>query len=502
MKQKNTFLISALLLIGILILLNLFAQKFFFRIDLTEDNQYTLSNATKTILSELEETVTVTAYFSKDIPSQFIQIKNDLREKLVEYQSFADGNIEFEFVDPADDEEIEREAITEGVQPFVIQVREKDKMVQKRVFMGAIVKYEENYEPIAIDPNASIEFLLSTSIKKVSNSNKSLIGFVQGQGEPGIDELQQLTKAMEIMYEVEPANLISNDLNSKYKTLSIINPIDSFAQNDLIALDNYLASGGQLLIAINRVDANLDQGQGFALNTGLEEWLADKGLFIADEFVTDETCSSVQVVQNRGGFQFLSPIRFPYFPIFSNFGEHPITKGLDAVAMKFASPIEYTGDTNLVFTPLVMSSEKSGRIKVPMRFDLQKKWTIEDLPLSNITVAASLEGKIVGENISKIILISDGDLIVNGKPQQGQRQNRLLEDNINLFINSIDWLTDDTGLIELRTRGINYRPLDTIEESTRTTLKYLNFLLPIILVLLYGLFRYQRKKHIRSKRML
>jgi len=501
-NKKNTFLISALLLIGILVIVNLLAQQFFFRIDLTEDKQYTLSDATKNILNDLEETVTVTAYFSKQIPAQIQQIKNEFREKLVEYQSLSDGNVQFEFLDPADDEAIEREAITEGVQPLMIGVREKDQMVQKRVFMGAIVKYGETYEPIpVISTDTPIEFLLSTSIKKVSSTDKPNIGFISGHGEPSLAEMQQISKAMEVMYQTEQTDLSSPDLSSKYKALVWVNPQDSIAQDDFIALDNYLSGGGKLLIAFNRVDATLEQGQGFALNTGLETYLADKGINVSDEFVVDEICSSIQVVQNRGGFQFLSPVRFPYFPIFSEFGEHPTTKGLEAVAFKFASPIDYEGDSSLVFTPLIYTTEKSGREKAPLRFDLQRKWTLEDLPLKNITVGASIEGNIVGDKPSKIIVYTDGDFIVNGEQKQGQRANRLAPDNINLFVNSLDWLADDTGLIALRTRGITFRPIESLEESTRTTLKYLNFLLPIVLVILYGLYRLQRKKRRRGKRI-
>ena len=74
-------------------------------------------------------------------------------------------------------------------------------------------------------------------------------------------------------------------------------------------------------------------------------------------------------------------------------------------------------------------------------------------------------------------------------------------DNASLMVNSIDWLSDDTGLIELRTKGATSRPLDDIEEGKRALLKYLNFLLPIFLVIIYGIFRMQRRQNLRIKRM-
>ncbi|HQU61288.1 MAG TPA: hypothetical protein PLU64_18900, partial [Saprospiraceae bacterium] len=130
-----------------------------------------------------------------------------------------------------------------------------------------------------------------------------------------------------------------------------------------------------------------------------------------------------------------------------------------------------------------------------------KQWSDTDFPMSNLTVGGILEGKLAGQANSRIVVIGDGDFPVSG--QQGGRQN---PDNISLMANSIDWLSDDTGLIELRTKAVATRPIKQeylSEDATgkRTFLKYLNFGLPILLVLLYGLFRMQRQKQIRLKRM-
>jgi ABC-type uncharacterized transport system involved in gliding motility auxiliary subunit len=98
-----------------------------------------------------------------------------------------------------------------------------------------------------------------------------------------------------------------------------------------------------------------------------------------------------------------------------------------------------------------------------------------------------------------MIVFGDGDFIVNGS---GQNQQRLNEDNVNLFVNSVDWLADDTGLIQLRTKGVTSRPIDpTLEDGTKTLLKYLNFLLPILAIIIYGVFRFQVKSKIKNKLM-
>jgi hypothetical protein len=165
--------------------------------------------------------------------------------------------------------------------------------------------------------------------------------------------------------------------------------------------------------------------------------------------------------------------------------------------MQFASEIKYTGDSTLKFTPLVLSSDKSGTQTAPLYFNIQKQWTDNDFPLQNVVVAGVLEGKIKGTNNSKLIVIGDGNFAVNG---QGQQAQQLSPDNVNLLVNAVDWLSDDTGLIQLRTRGITSRMLDQVDDGKKNFLKWLNVLLPVILIIVYGIIRAQRNRLIREKR--
>jgi ABC-type uncharacterized transport system involved in gliding motility auxiliary subunit len=117
--------------------------------------------------------------------------------------------------------------------------------------------------------------------------------------------------------------------------------------------------------------------------------------------------------------------------------------------------------------------------------------------MSGIVVAGILEGKLSGESNSRIILVSDGDFAVNGS----QRGNQLPQDNVSLMVNSIDWLSDDTGLIDLRTKEITSRPVKEMSDGTRAFLKWFNFLLPILLIIVYELIRMQINRNKRIKRM-
>lgn len=496
--KANKIYTSSALIVGIVIIVNLLSDQYFIRLDFTEDKQYTLSGATKNILKELNDPVTITAYFSKGLPPDIARVRRDFREMLIEYNNVSKGMLVYEFVDPGKDDEKEMEAMQNGIQPVMINVREKDQMKQQKAFMGALVQLGEEKEVLPfIQPGVAMEYALSTAIKKISVMDKPSVGLLQGHGEPAINELQQVNAELSILYSFEPVTLTdTTSIPDRFKTLAIVRPTDSIPPSHFDKIDEFLARGGRLFVAMNRVKGDFSTAYGSSVNTGLETWLRNKGLQIDDNFVVDVSCGSVTVQQQQGVFTFSSNVSFPYLPIINTFAKHPITEGLEAVIFQFASPVSYIGDSTKTFTPIVKTSEKSGSLSVPQYFNIEKQWTELDFPLKNLAVGGVLEGNLFGNTPSKMVVITDGDFAVNGPGGQ-----QLQPDNISLMVNSIDWLSDDTGLIELRTKGVTYRPLDQLEDGTKTFLKYLNFLLPVILVIVYGLIRMQHNRNVRIKRL-
>ena len=500
MNQKKSTVLYIFLITGILILVNILSGRYFFRLDLTEGKRYTLSDATRELLEDLEEPLTVTAYFSEGLPPNIDKTRRDFKDLLSEYATRSDGNIVYEFIDPNKDPQVEQKAVQNGISPVVINVREKDQSVQKRAFLGAILRYGEETEIIPfVQPGSAMEYSLSSSIKKLTVDSKNLVGFIQGHGEPSTSMMQQAVQSLSILNEVEGVNLTDSTYLAKYETIALIAPADTIPEEHLAMLDEYLAGGGNLVVALNRVDGNLNQQSGSELFTGVETWLENKGITVNSDFIVDANCGSVSVVQQQSMFSFTSQVEFPYLPVFSNFSEHPVTSGLETVIMQSASSLTFTGDSSLSYQQLVFSSKQSGTENAPVFFNIQREWTDSDFPLENVVAAAVLEGPIAGANDTKMVVIADGDFAVNG---QGQQAQQLSPDNVNLLVNAVDWLSDDTGLIELRTRGVTSRPLEQIEDGKKNFLKWLNVLLPVLLIIIYGLIRMQRNRIIRDKRRM
>jgi ABC-type uncharacterized transport system involved in gliding motility auxiliary subunit len=178
---------TIILVAAITIIVNILSENYKFRLDLTEDHEYTLSPATRNILKSLDKPVTITAYFSKDLPPNIGSISGNLKDMLIEYGNRSHGMVVYKFVNPNESDKLEQEAVKNGIQPIMINVREKDQVKQQKAYLGATVSMGDEKEQIPFfQPGSAMEYLLSTAIKKLSVVNKPSIAIIQGHGEPSL----------------------------------------------------------------------------------------------------------------------------------------------------------------------------------------------------------------------------------------------------------------------------------------------------------------------------
>ena len=496
--KKSTVIVRLTVFMLILVVINLISSKLYFRLDFTEDKRYTLSDATLDILENLDDVITVKAYFSEDLPTQLISNRQDFEDLLLEYENRSEGNIVFEFISPNDNEEIEQEAQQSGIQPIVVNVTEKDQVQQLKAYMGAVLMMGEKKEIIPlVQPGVNMEYDLTTSIKKISVDDKGKVALLQGHGEPTVQEVAQLAQQLAVLYDVEAYTISDADeIPAYFKAVVIINPTDTIPLAHFTKIDNYMTQGGSVFLSHSNLNGDLSTGQlSVGNDIGIRGWLSRKKVNMGNQFVIDSNSGTVTVQQQNGMFNFRSQIKFPYFPRINNFTDHPTTKGLEDIMLPFVSALTYSGTDSLVsFTPLLLTSEASGFAATPGAVNINKKWSQNDFNQGEQVVALALDGPLGGSVDSRLVVISNGSYVINGNPPQ-----QISEDNVNFTSNAIDWLSDDTGLIDLRTKGISVRPLEAVEDSTREMLKYGNVLGPILLILIYAFVRRQRNQMKRNK---
>ncbi len=498
--KKQTFITQLLIIVAIVIVANLLSNSLYFRLDFTEDQRYTLSDASKDILGDLNDVITVSAYFSEDLPPQLLSNRKDFEDMLIEYEQRSGGNVVYEFINPNEDQAKEQEVQQQGIGPIMINVRENDRVQQMRAYMGAVLQMGDQREIIpVIQPGAAMEYELTTSIKKLSVQDKPKVALLAGHGETSLATIPQLQQQLSVLYDVEEYEIKETEsIPTFYRALAVVAPSDTIPSSHFAKLDEYLGSGGKIFVAYSNVQGDLQQGSlTTAPNIGLVNWLSTKGIAMSADFVVDAKCATVTVQQRQGFFTINSQKEFPYFPQISNFEDHPITKGLDQVTFTFASSVVPTSlDSTIRAKSIVLTSENSGIVRAPAFMDLQKKWTQNDFGMGVQSLGVTVEGLAGG--LGKMVVLGNGDFFING---EGQQVRQVQPDHVNLASNAIDWLADDTGLIGLRTKGITSRPLESVEDGKKEAIKYANVFAPILLLLIYAFVRRLQNQRKRQKWM-
>ena len=498
--KKQTIVTQLIIIVAIVVVANLLSNQLYFRLDFTEDKRYTLSDASKDILEELDDVITVTAYFSEDLPSQLLSNRKDFEDMLIEYEKRSGGNVVYEFISPNEDQAKEQEIQQKGIAPIMINVRENDRVEQMRAYMGANIQMGDRNEIIpVIQPGAAMEYELTTSIKKLSVQDKPKVAILKGHGEAALATMPQFAQQLGVLYDVEEYELKDTDpIPNFYRALAIVAPSDTISQSHFDKLDEYLRSGGKVFVAYSNVQGDLQQGGlTTAPNIGLVDWLARKGVSVGKDFIVDAQCATINVQQRQGFFTINSQKEFPYFPKVTNFEDHPVTKGLDEMTLTFAtSVVPISQDTSVTSSSLALTSNTSGIVQAPSFIDIQKRWSQNEFNMGVQSLAVALEGLEGG--FGKMVVIGNGDFFINGS---GQQMRQVAPDHVNFASNAIDWLADDTGLIDLRTKGITSRPLDSVEDGTKEAIKYANVFAPILLLLIYAFVRRLKNQRKRQKWM-
>ena len=492
--MKKKLIYNPTYLILSLIAVNIISYFLFIRIDLTSNKKYSLSPVSKTMIKKIDKDISVTLFMSEGLTPDKIKLGREFRHLLKEYKTISNKAFTISTIIPNNSD---KEALAEqlGIEPMAQEIAERDMVKIQKVYFGAVIQIGNKKETINILPTTALEYEVTRRLKEACDTTKPTIGFLRGHNEMLRQKTQLIEHELSHSAKIESMRIDQfTDLND-YKVICIVGPKESFSKEELVRLGQYLEQGGRLYIALNHAVGQISysQNNGFINRVGIEDMLEEFGLKINYDFVVDNYCGRILVTQDQGFLQLQSDRHFPYIPIIQNFSSHVITKGLNAMLLQFASSITNVKTTSAyTFTPLAKSSSISGVQKVPVFFDIYKTWTRKhDFNQPYNTVAALLNNE---DNNSAIVVITDADFM------EDKFFDPFYISNINFAVNSIEWLADDSVLIKLRNKYIENQSLKVVSDSYRRFLKYTNFFLPIVLVLLIGLYQYREYKRKRLRR--
>lgn len=529
-SNKKQFTLYIVMLAAIIIIFNFVSRALFVRFDLTENNMYSLSNSSKKVIEKLDDRMVAKVFFSKDIPGQLANSRRYLQDLLEEYEAYSKGRFHFEFIAPDDNEDAQAEARSYGIPPVQMQVIENDKLEIKNIYMGLTLLYNDKKETIpAIQTDEGLEYTLTAAIKKLAATDMKTVGIVSTDNKNIVtDKLQEQLRQI---YKVRTVSL-DTEIPVNIHTLLLNGFQDSVSLDQLYNLDQYLMRGGRLFVGQAHQVDHLQEGYASEIKSNIFDFFEHYGLKIGSDLLVDQNCGQISIQQRRGFFAFSSAVNYPAFPLIHNFNsENLIVKNLEQVRAFFVNEVAPT-DSTVQFTPLMSTSDKTGAISPGMvprmtpygQYSMAEGYNISphipssqmnnpamvSFPLESKTIAGLVEGQArsyfadnpdynqkegflaTGDDI-RILLIADNEFF-NDNRAGG------IPENTEFILNGIDYLSGDQELIEIRSRTVTARPLDQLSDGARRFWKWLNIILPALLVIVFGLLRW--RSNINKRKLL
>ncbi|MCH2575131.1 GldG family protein [Candidatus Poribacteria bacterium] len=540
MSAKRNLLYStntlalAIVLFFILVIINGLSKKAFKRLDLTESKRYTISKSTKKLLGQLDDIVRVEAYFS-EAPDQVKLIKDEVKDMLDEYDAFASGNLQIEFINPTEDDDLKQKLRMKGIPEIQVQVREKDKIEVRNAYMGLAVVYGDKQEVIpVIQKTTTLEYDLTSAILKTTRKEAKTVGFLEGHDEVDIygQGFENLRRELGKQYTLRKIDVSQgSSIEGDVSTLIVAGPQSPLQANEKYEIDQFLMNGGKIVFLVDAVKMAPGSIQASPLSTGLTDLLSHYGIQLGNNLVQD--ISHDNLTYSQGGFMTITR-PYPFFiKVLKSYqystgstsegfpADSVATSGLDSLVLPWSTSLSVVAKEGISTTIMAKTSNQAWTAQAPYNLDPTRMFTPPSSVKNSYPVAVLLAGEFTSFYAGKEIpSASNGDgeedtenknkdrktvekspptqIVVVGT-SQFLRQPRV--DGLTFFQNSIDYITLGSSLIGIRSKQISDRSFKT-DPSTfaRLTIKVLCIGAIPLLVALFGLFRFFSR--MRAKRMV
>ena len=523
---------------------------FFFRIDLTSEKRYSISQPTKTLLKKANAPLKVSIYLEGDLNPGFTRLKNSAKNLLDEMSVYAAEGIDMEFINPstaatqAEREQKYLELEAEGMTPTAIYERDKEgKSIQKIVFpwvkmtygnKTVVVNLLKNIRGLQGEENLNIsienlEFEITDGIRRLINSQVSKIAFIEGHGELNEAQTYDISKVLSRYFQIDRGTLATDaTILAEYKAIIIAKPTQPFSESDKYIIDQYIMNGGKVLWLMDGVRVSMENlsttgiSPAIALDLNLDDLLFKYGIRIQPVLLQDVQCASVPVnIAPEGAQPQFEPTPWFFAPLLLTSSQHPISKNITEVRSEFVSTIEVVGENNNTKASLLLATSDNTHVfSTPATIDLSETHETKDKTYFNMgymPVSVLVEGEFESNFANRMrpkeitnafpllkkslktrqIFVADGDIIRNETngiasdsttlPLGFDRYMNQQFGNRDFIANAVLYLTDDEGWIDLRSRSLKLRLLNKqLVNNERLTIQLVSILTPLLLLAIFA----------------
>lgn len=551
--------VSLFLVLGILLAINFLAAFMPVVIDLTEDNRYTLTTATRSLLQEVEGPVYVEVLLGGSFPAGFKRLQRATREMLDDFRGET-GLLEYTFTDPNTGTKEQINALREsfskqGMNPTNLRIKENGETTEKLIFPYAVISYGGRSVPVSLlesevpglppevilnNSISLLEYKLSSALHRLIRTEKPNIVFIRGHGELTPEQTSDLRKDIRPYYSFSFLTLDSVfRIHPEVDLIIVAKPRGAFSEPDKFKIDQYIMKGGKALFLIDPLSVSLDSMRlnrdfmPMEYDLNLDDLLYKYGARIEKNLVLDLECSriplQVGMVGNNPQYDLFS---WYYHPAVQSELDHPLVKNLNRVNFDFPASLDTIQTKTNIRKTILLSSSNYSRLQYPpvqIGFDILRyepdpaKFNKGPQPLAVLLEGqfpSNYENRVPqvfldslsarGESFAalseptSIIVVSDGDVIRNPyNPVTNEVKalgynvyERRQYANKDFALNMVEYLLDQRGLIEARSRDVRLRLLDKVKVTEEKSYwQLINLVLPLAILILFGLgFHFWRKR--------
>jgi ABC-type uncharacterized transport system involved in gliding motility auxiliary subunit len=470
---------------AIVVVLNMLGIFTFGRLDVTEKRLFSLSSGSERVVSGLEDTLEITAYFTKDLPPPFNATERYVRDLLDEYQSASKGKVKVKFINP-DTDETREAAETDGLQRVAHQKIENDAVQVVEGYRGIVFRYLGDRRAIAaVSGTDGLEYDITQTIKQLTGE-KVKIGLLTGHEGPTVQ------KGLSVFAKFLPTyNVVDTDakqpIDQGLRALLIVAPENALSDDELRNIDAYVMKGGSLGVFGGSLKIKQDQQELTAMqvNTGLNTLLEKWGVKLLNEVVADSKCGQAPF---RTPLGFQMPVPFPPVPVlvFSEEQEkHPIAYRMNQVFMPFSATLKQNdalkGDKDVSVKVIANTSKGSWLIEgdnVDLKPRNPRDWVMSK-KRGAFPVAIAIEGKLPSafrpEAVSSteggasagprgpakaekpvhvFVVAASGFIRDEFLPRAEEASAQDLNSPVAFGLNALDWLAQEDELIAIRAKSV------------------------------------------------
>lgn len=522
---RRDFRIRILAVLGILIFGNVLLNSAVVRLDLTKNRIYTLSDASRKTVENLERPLMVKAYFTKDLQPPYNAFEQALKDKLDEYAALSNGKLKYEFKDPTGNAELEEEARRFGISAAKIDFRSRDQREIKTAYLGVAFVYGDKQEAIPIVQNlGGLEYDITRTLRTLTTTaEKKTIGFLTGHGEPDLLRPPQqgganpLRSILEENYNVANVDMSQKaEIPENISALVVFAPMQEVSARHQFEVDQFLMAGKPVAFFLPSHMADQRSNQLNPLPHNLGGLLEHYGVKLSQQLVLDRRQNGrTQVPIRQGRMVFQALVNYPLHPAVSTFDpDSSIVRQVDAMVLPLQQALSLTdaakARTDLTARALITSSEFSSVKPVGQLPPLDPQALTDETQAEGevkgpFPVAYTLEGTFRSQWAEQPLPNEDGTLDGRAVVKESPK-NRLLvmggaeflRTSGEVFLNMVDWIAQDEDMIAIRSKGESAPPLKTVEPGTQRLIAIANVVGIPVLFVIFGLIRWRVRRRVQD----